>query len=52
MNNTLQSLGAVLPVALIAFLAFVTTVFWMIVGWRAMRAHERIASTLDETLPR
>ena len=21
----------------------VTTIFWMVVGWRAMRAHERIA---------
>lgn len=30
--------------------AIVTTVFWMIVGWRAMRAHERIADTLNEKL--
>lgn len=52
MNNPLESLGAVLPIALVAFFGFVTTVFWMIVGWRAMRAHERIASTIDETLPR
>jgi hypothetical protein len=37
---------------LVAMLAFATTVFWMIIGWRAMRAHERIASTLDETLSR
>jgi uncharacterized membrane protein len=21
----------------------ITTVFWMVVGWRAMRAHERLA---------
>jgi hypothetical protein len=23
------------------------TIFWMIAGWRAMRAHERIADSLD-----
>lgn len=28
-------------------LAVVTAIFWMIVGWRAMRAHERIADTLE-----
>jgi len=21
----------------------ITTIFWMVVGWRAMRAHERLA---------
>ena len=53
MGNTVQSLGAgVLPVVLVAFFAFATTAIWMIIGWRAMRAHERIAATLDETLPR
>jgi len=41
------------------FLAVVTTafavatfIFWMIVAWRAMRAHERIATTLEDHLPR
>ena len=37
---------------LMAFLgiliAIVTTVFWMVVGWRAMRAHERLADTVHE----
>ncbi|HTF88800.1 MAG TPA: hypothetical protein VK843_10360 [Planctomycetota bacterium] len=51
MNQILNNLG-VAPVVLIALLTFATTVFWMIVGWRAMRAHERIASTLDESLTR
>lgn len=53
MNTTSQSLfSGGFVVFLIGFFTFVTTVFWMVVAWRAMRAHERIASTLDETLPR
>ena len=28
-------------------LAIVTTVFWMVVGWRAMRAHEALAASID-----
>lgn len=30
----------------IAALGFVSSLFWMVVGWRAMRAHERIANDL------
>jgi hypothetical protein len=52
MNQMLNNLGSAVPVVFVALLATFTTIFWMIVGWRAMRAHERIASTLDETLPR
>ena len=26
-----------------------TTIFWMVVGWRAMRAHERIAEASEKT---
>ena len=48
MNNS-SSAGAFLAVVT-TIVAIVTTVFWMIVGWRAMRAHERIAQTLDEKL--
>jgi len=29
-----------------------TTIFWMIVGWRAMRAHERIAEASEQALRR
>lgn len=29
-----------------AVLGALTMIFWMIVGWRAMRAHERIADSL------
>ncbi len=28
-------------------LAFATSVFWMAMGWRAMRAHERIADAAE-----
>jgi uncharacterized membrane protein len=28
----------------------VVTVFWMIVGWRAMRAHERIADAASQAV--
>ena len=26
-----------------------TSIFWMVVGWRAMRAHERIAEASEKT---
>ena len=32
-------------------IAFLFTVFWMIVGWRAMLAHERLAQA-TETIAR
>ena len=28
--------------------SIVTTIFWMVIGWRAMRAHERIADRIEE----
>jgi uncharacterized membrane protein len=28
--------------------SLITTVFWLVVGWRAMRAHEQIATLLRE----
>lgn len=37
---------------LFAFVSIITgcvvTVFWMVVGWRAMRAHEKIAASLAD----
>lgn len=27
-------------------LGLITTIFWLVVGWRAMRAHEEIAASL------
>ncbi|MGI9244982.1 MAG: hypothetical protein ACR2RV_29535 [Verrucomicrobiales bacterium] len=31
---------------LIIFFAFATTILWLIIGWRAMRAHESIAFSI------
>jgi uncharacterized membrane protein len=34
--------------ALAVIVGVITTIFWMVVGWRAMRAHERIAESMQE----
>lgn len=39
-NNPLVLLGLIF--------GFFTTIFWMVVGWRAMRAHERLAEASEE----
>ena len=31
-----------------SLIGLLTTVFWVVVGWRAMRAHEEIAQLLRE----
>jgi hypothetical protein len=31
-----------------AIAAIVVTIIWIVIGWRAMRAHERIADTASE----
>jgi len=49
MNNTHFEMGGALGAILLvggALLTLVTTVFWLVVGWRAMRAHEQIAEYL------
>lgn len=33
---------------LLALFGIVTTILWIIIGWRAMRAHERIADAATE----
>jgi uncharacterized membrane protein len=39
--------------AMLAVLAGIATaIFWMVVGWRAMRAHERIAEASEQALRR
>jgi uncharacterized membrane protein len=45
--NAMQTTGGLLAI-LGVLAAFVTTVFWLVIGWRAMRAHEKIAETLRE----
>ena len=34
--------------ALAIFAALASAVFWMVIGWRAMRAHERIAAAAEQ----
>lgn len=38
----------VLLAGLTAMVSLFTTVFWVVVGWRAMRAHEDIAAALRQ----
>lgn len=33
------------------FAGILASLFWMVVGWRAMRAHERIAAALEKQAP-
>jgi uncharacterized membrane protein len=33
---------------LAAMAAIASAIFWMVVGWRAMRAHERIAEASEQ----
>jgi uncharacterized membrane protein len=51
MQSSLSNVGPAWAL-LMGLVSFATTVFWMVVGWRAMRAHERIADTLDDRMPR
>ena len=34
---------------LVTLFGIASAIFWMVVGWRAMRAHERIADAAEET---
>ena len=38
--------------ALAVIVGVITTLFWMVVAWRAMRAHEKIAEALSTDLAR
>ncbi len=38
--------------ALLGLFSLITLIFWMVVGWRAMRAHEQIAEALSLNLAR
>lgn len=44
-------LAALGPVVIMLATLFVA-VFWMVVGWRAMRAHERLARAAEELVRR
>ena len=52
MNNNFGDILGPIGVILTSVIAIVNFIFWIIVAWRAMRAHERIASTLEERMPR
>ncbi len=52
MNFQVSDSNVGFTVALAAAAGLVTPIFWMVVGWRAMRAHERIADRLAEVLER
>ncbi|MEO7996124.1 MAG: hypothetical protein ABI852_01700 [Gemmatimonadaceae bacterium] len=32
------------------FFGLITTVIWMFIGWRAMRAHERLADAAERAI--
>lgn len=38
------------PIAVIA--TFLTSILWLVIGWRAMRAHERLADAADRAAGR
>jgi hypothetical protein len=44
-TNEIQLLALLSGIA-----GFFVTIFWMVVGWRAMRAHEKISEYLSEDL--
>ncbi len=46
MNTLIASINAELAVGAVLF-GFVSAIFWMVVGWRAMRAHERLADAAE-----
>jgi uncharacterized membrane protein len=43
-----EGLAALAVLAAIA--AVISAIFWMVVGWRAMRAHERIADATEQAI--
>ena len=42
------SIGSGARAILVSIFTLLTTVLWFVIGWRAMRAHERIAEVLDQ----
>ena len=44
--NINASGGALAGFAILA--AILSAIFWMVVGWRAMRAHERLADAAEQ----
>ena len=45
------NMGGVAILAVIgALLGFFSTIFWMVVGWRAMRAFETLSTSVEDLL--
>ena len=50
MNSTINFPGsdaAVLAI-LLGLFGIVVSIFWMVVGWRAMKAHEKLSAAAEE----
>jgi uncharacterized membrane protein len=50
-QTSYSSTGSTLLMLLNFLVILVLVIFWMVVGWRAMRAHERIAQSLEQHPP-
>jgi uncharacterized membrane protein len=50
MQHTFNTSGPfwILLSVVTSIVGLLTTIFWLVVGWRAMRAHEQIADLLRE----
>ena len=49
MHSTFNITGGVTGMAFIAILwGLFVTVFWMVCAWRAMRAHEKLANSVED----
>jgi Flp pilus assembly protein TadB len=46
--NTAGAMGGMAFVFLAIVWGIFVTIFWMVCGWRAMRAHERLANSVDQ----
>ena len=47
MEVTRRSMESFGSTALVVYLGLASAIFWMVVAWRAMRAHERIATAAE-----
>ena len=48
MESNFNIAGGMAPLALVALLwGLFVTIFWMVCAWRAMRAHEKLADSVE-----
>ena len=48
MNPDFMTAGTVGLGMIFGFVGIAVSVFWMVVGWRAMKAHEKLADAAEE----